>query len=152
MIKKIILSCCLAVPSFSVFAETDRLVGTWRSIDDTTGFSKALIEIQKDSKGIYTAKIVDVIPRPGYTPKTHCYKCPAPFTNQPILGIQILNKMIADTTKPGEYKGGTILDPLSGKMYKARLKLNPDASRLTVRGFVGVQVIGRSQLWLRHTP
>lgn len=136
--------------SSSIFANSPDIVGTWRSIDDKTGFSKGIVEITKDEKGIYTGRIIEIIPRPGYTPKTHCYKCPAPYTDKPILGLQVLNNIKVDPKKPGEYHNGTILDPLSGKVYKSRIKLNSTGDRLTMRGFVGVEVIGRSQHWIRN--
>lgn len=51
-----------------------------------------------------------------------------------------------------EYQGGIILDPVSGKLYKSRLKLNAIGNRLAVRGFIGMEVIGRTQYWIRYTP
>lgn len=149
LIKPLLITSIL-ISSSSIFANNQDIVGLWRSIDDKTGFSKGIVEIKKDSAGVYTGKIIEVIPRPGYTPKVNCYKCPAPYTNQPILGLQVLNGMKVDPKKPGEYQGGTILDPLTGKIYKSRIKLNSTGSRLTMRGFVGIEVIGRSQTWVRH--
>lgn len=149
-LTKLSLIAILLLSSSSIFADAKDIVGLWRSIDDKTGFSKGIVEIKKDNAGVYTGKIIEVIPRPGYTPKVTCYKCPAPYTNQPILGLQVLNGMKIDSKKPNEYQGGTILDPLTGKIYKSRIKLNTTGSRLTMRGFVGFEVIGRSQTWVRY--
>ena len=117
--------------SINAFANKDDIVGQWRTIDDKTGFSKAIVEIKKDGNGTYTGKIIEIIPRPGYIPKTHCQKCPAPFTNQPILGLAVLNDM-KQADKTGEWEGGTILDPLNGRIYKSRIKLNSSGTRLTM--------------------
>ena len=76
------------VTSSALYAQD--LTGTWQQIDDKTGSPKALIEIRKDAKDTYTGKIVKVTPRPGYTPKEKCVNCPAPYTNQPILGMDVL--------------------------------------------------------------
>ena len=133
-----------------IYANQPDIVGTWRSIDDKTGFSKGIVEIKKDKDGVYTGTIIEVIPRPGYTPKSTCTGCPAPYTNQPIVGLQVLTNMRSDPKNPGEYIGGQILDPVSAKLYKSHLKLNAAGTRLTVRGFIGFQVIGRNQMWLRH--
>ena len=149
ILKTSFITCTLALSSFAFAADNDDITGQWRTIDDKTGFSKGIVEITKNSKGIYTGKIIAIIPRPGYTPKTHCQKCPSPYTNQPILGLEVLHNMRAAKT-PKEYEGGTILDPLSGKVYKSKVKLNATGSRLTMRGFVGFELIGRSQTWMRH--
>lgn len=150
--KKNILLCSILCSSSWGYANNNDLVGLWRNVDDKTGFSKGIVEIKKDNNGLYSGKVIEIIPRPDYTPKTHCYQCPAPYTNQPILGLQVLSNMKADPNKPREYQGGTILDPVSGKIYKSRIKLNSTGSRLTMRGFIGFEIIGRSQTWIRHNP
>jgi uncharacterized protein (DUF2147 family) len=48
-----------------------------------------------------------------------------------------------------DYEGGTILDPDTGKLYKASMSLDPEGSRLTVRGYIGLPIFGRSQNWTR---
>jgi uncharacterized protein (DUF2147 family) len=49
-----------------------------------------------------------------------------------------------------EYNGGEILDPENGKIYRARLKLDDGGKKLDVRGFIGISLFGRSQIWLRQ--
>lgn len=147
---KTIMGLSLLISSTFIYANNNDIVGQWRSIDDKTGFSKGIVEIKKDKNGVYTGKIIEVIPRPGYTAKSHCTGCPAPYTDQPIVGLQVLTNMRADPKKKNEYIGGNILDPVSAKLYKSHIKLNASGTRLTMRGFVGFQVIGRNQMWLRH--
>ena len=149
LLKTSLLFLTLTTTSL-IHAANDPLTGLWRSIDDKTGFSKGIVEITKDQNGIYSGKIVEVIPRPGYTPKTHCVNCSGDAKDKPIVGLRVLSNMKPDPKNAGEYFGGTILDPLTGKLYKSRIKLNSTGSRLTMRGFVGVEVIGRSQTWIKH--
>lgn len=148
-LRNVLLLGALLVSSTQLLANQD-IVGTWRSIDDKTGFSKGIIEIQKDNNGIYTGKVIEIIPRPGYTPKTVCEKCKGELKNKPILGLQVLNGMKQSAKSPLEYEGGTILDPLSGNVYKSKMRLNSAGTRITMRGYVGVEVIGRSQTWIRQ--
>ncbi|ENU98073.1 MULTISPECIES: DUF2147 domain-containing protein [Acinetobacter] len=125
------------------------LTGTWQQIDDKTGSPKALIEIRQDSNGTYAGKIVKVTPRPGYTPQKTCNKCPAPYTNQPILGMDVLTglKQVGDSVN---YEKGRVIDPLAGKIYDAKVRLSSNGKRLTLRGYVGVSALGRSQTWIRQ--
>ncbi|OTG75179.1 signal peptidase [Acinetobacter sp. ANC 4169] len=146
--KKNILLTALASLIFSGNVLAQDLSGTWQQIDDKTGSPKAIIEIRKDANDIYTGKIVKVTPRPGYTPQKTCNNCPAPYTNQPILGMDVLTglKHVPDTTN---YEKGRVIDPLAGKIYSAKVRLSPNGKRLTLRGYIGISAIGRSQTWLR---
>ena len=147
-LRKILIIAASLSSSYS-FSNSD-IVGQWRSIDDKTGFSKAIIEITQDAKGEYNGKIIDLTPRPGYTPKAHCDRCKGNEKNKPIVGLQILKNMKRSTKNTLEFNEGTILDPLSGTQYRTTLRLNASGSRLSIRGFVGVEALGRSQTWLRH--
>lgn len=126
------------------------LSGTWRNIDDRTGFAKAVIQINKEADGSYSGTIIRTIPRPDYTPKEFCQNCPAPYTNKPIVGLKVLNGLKADMTHDHNFKDAMILDPLSGKVYKAKARLSADGRRLSMRGYVGVSMLGRSQSWFRE--
>ncbi|OTG79036.1 signal peptidase [Acinetobacter sp. ANC 5054] len=133
------------VTSSTLFAQD--LTGTWQQIDDKTGSPKALIEIRKDAKDTYTGKIIKVTPRPGYTPKEKCVNCPAPYTNQPILGMDVFKglKLEGENT----YADGKIIDPLAGKIYSLKGKISANGKRLHLRGYLGISAIGRTQTWIR---
>lgn len=142
----IALSCMLAVS----LGHTADITGVWRTVDDHTGFSKALIEIKKQPDGSYAGTIVKVIPRPGYTPKETCQHCPAPYTNQPILGLTLLTGLIKDPTNPDQYLGGQLIDPLSGKLYRGKGLVKADGKLLNMRAYLGVSALGRTQTWIRE--
>ena len=139
---------CLITSSFAFSAD---IAGTWRTIDDKTGFSKALMDIKQQADGTYTATVVKILPRPGYTPKETCQNCPAPFTNKPILGLTVLWGLKATPDKPNQYENARLIDPLSGKIYKGKAKMSNDGRILTMRGYVGISALGRSQTWIRET-
>lgn len=131
--------------STSIFAQD--ISGLWRSVDDKTGSSKAILEIRQEKNNTFTARIIQVTPRPGYTPKETCVDCPVPYTNKPILGLDVLTGLKFD--KGNQYKDGKIIDPLSGKIYSMNAKLTSNGNRLQMRGYIGVSAIGRSQTWIR---
>jgi uncharacterized protein (DUF2147 family) len=49
-----------------------------------------------------------------------------------------------------EYTGGEILDPKNGKVYKSKLTVREGGKKVEVRGYVGMPMFGRSQVWLRQ--
>lgn len=146
--SKLTLALAFATTVIGSTAFAEDISGTWKNIDDKTGSSKAILDIRQESNGSYTAKIVKVTPRPGYTPKESCINCPAPYTNKPILGMDVMKglKHNGETN----YTGGKIIDPLSGKIYSCKAKLSSNGKRLTLRGYVGVSALGRSQTWIRE--
>ena len=147
MIKVKILTA-LIFSSLSSLAFANDITGLWKNIDDKTGSSKAVLEIRQENNGTYTAKIVKVTPRPGYTPKEYCIDCPPPYTNNPILGLDILTGLKYDGDN--NFVNAKVLDPLSGKMYSGKAKLSPNGKRLTLRGYVGISALGRSQTWIKN--
>jgi uncharacterized protein (DUF2147 family)/fucose 4-O-acetylase-like acetyltransferase len=67
---------------------------------------------------------------------------------RPVVGMQILRDLRASPDDPGEWSGGEIYDPGSGRTYRVALELDgPD--RLRVRGYLGVRVLGRTTTWVR---
>ena len=132
-----------AVSSFS-FAED--ITGLWQTIDDKTGAPKGLVEIRKEND-TYVGKIVKVTPRAGYTPKEICVDCPAPYTNKPIIGLDVVTGL--KSTDGLNYTSGRILDPNTGKLYSMKAKLSSNGKRLHLRGYLGISALGRNQIWIR---
>jgi uncharacterized protein (DUF2147 family) len=48
-----------------------------------------------------------------------------------------------------EYVDGQILDPDNGKVYRCKVRL-AGGKKLSVRGYIGVPMLGRSQTWVRQ--
>ena len=147
--KKINLGILLVSALFTSHSFAEDLAGTWQQIDDKTGSPKAITEIRKEPNNTYTGTIVKVTPRPGYNPQKTCNNCPAPYTNKAILGMDVLTglKHVEGTTN---YEKGRVIDPLAGKVYDAKVRLNNNGKRMTLRGYVGVSALGRSQTWIRQ--
>ena len=146
--KKGIFSCILF--GMISWANAADIVGTWRTVDDKTGYVRAYIQIEKQKDDTYVGKIIKDFPAPGEVPLTQCRNCPAPFTNKPIIGLPILQKLKVDPENPNNYIGGEVLDPRGGKIYHGKARLNASGNRLTLRGYIGISMIGRSQTWIRQ--
>jgi uncharacterized protein (DUF2147 family) len=64
---------------------------------------------------------------------------------RPILGLELLKNFKFDGDDV--YEDGTIYDPKSGKTYSCKMTLN--GNKLKIRGFVGISLLGRSEVWTR---
>ena len=49
-----------------------------------------------------------------------------------------------------DWEDGNIYDPESGNTYHGTLRLQPDGA-LSLRGYIGISLIGRSEVWTRYT-
>ena len=47
------------------------------------------------------------------------------------------------------YENGTVRDPRDGSVYRASMTVSPDGKKLEMRGYVGISLFGRSQVWNR---
>ena len=63
-----------------------------------------------------------------------------------MLGLTLIKGMQRNGLA---YENGTIMDPRDGSVYRALMHLTPDGSKLEVRGYLGLALFGRSQVWNR---
>ena len=117
-------------------------VGTWKTIDEKTG--KPVSEVQiSEQDGKLTGKITGLTEPNDKTgkPKT-CTACKGDDKDKPIIGLVIIKDLKPDGDR---YKGGTILDPEDGKVYKAEIWT--EDGKLKVRGYLGV--FYKTQTWVK---
>jgi uncharacterized protein (DUF2147 family) len=103
-----------------------------------------IIEITRTADNTYQGTIIG-----GNAPNRVDEHNPDPARRQQqLLGQVILRDMHEDGD--GALAGGTIYEPDTGRTYKCRIE-TLDHDRLKVRGFIGVSLLGRSQVWTRFT-
>lgn len=125
-------------------AWTQSCLGLWITIDDETGLKKSVVELYKKDAKMY-GKIVYIYPHGKDGPHSICDHCTGSLKNKPVMGMQILKNMTWDGS---EWAGGTILDPKNGKVYDAKIWINPDNyNQLNVRGYIGP--FFRTQTWIK---
>jgi uncharacterized protein (DUF2147 family) len=119
--------------------------GLWQQIDDRTGKSQGWFLIS-ERNGVYEGKIAKMFSQPGDPPNPVCDRCEGEQRGAPWLGLTIITNMKRQGLK---YEDGRILDPRDGQVYRALMRLSPDGQTLTVRGYLGVALLGRDQTWVR---
>ncbi len=124
-------------------ANSQSVLGTWKTIDDDTGEVKSHVQVYKEGDKYY-GKVLKVLAEDA--PKTPlCVACDGDLKDAPIEGLVIMK----DLEKNGRmYKDGTILDPENGKEYDCKIWLNEDnPDLLMVRGYI--LFLYRTQTWER---
>lgn len=142
MFKKVSILFYLFVLSFASYAQkTDDILGKWLNPS-----GEGQIEIFKKGNK-YFGKLV-WINEPNDEngrPKTDIKNPNPSLRNKPALGMELLKNFIFEDNK---WTDGTIYDPKSGKTYSCNLNLK-DNSHLNVRGYIGISLIGRTEVWKR---
>lgn len=134
--KKLLATFVLSLFSVMSFAQIE---GKWKTIDDETKQAKSIVEIYKKSDGKYYGKVSQLLIKPA---DPNCTSCKDDRKGKPILGLEIIRGLAKDGD---EFTGGTITDPKTGKTYKCIITKSGD--KLNVRGYMGVSILGRTQVW-----
>ena len=108
----------------------DAVVGVWKNGEGT-----GMIQIFKKSDGKYYGRLVwlKVPNNPDGTARTDINNPDEAKRQQPLK----------------EWEGGQIYDPKNGSDYSCEMALT-DPNTLEVRGFIGVSLFGRTDVWRRQ--
>jgi uncharacterized protein (DUF2147 family) len=120
--------------------------GLWKTVDDETRKEKSVVRIIEEG-GVLSGTI-DKLLDPARQ-DARCEKCAPPLKDKPVLGMVILRNVVQDANDKSLWSGGEILDPANGKSYKVRLKPVDGGKALEVRGYIGMPLLGRTQVWTR---
>ncbi|KOS05930.1 hypothetical protein AM493_07700 [Flavobacterium akiainvivens] len=127
---------------FAIIGASAQVVGKWKTIDDETGQAKSIVEIYEKDGKVY-GKIVEILNPAKKDAK--CDKCKGADKGKPLLGLVIIKGLTKDDD---EWTDGDILDPTKGKTYSCTITLD-GKDKLKVRGYMGVSLLGRTQVWHR---
>ncbi|MFT4061744.1 MAG: DUF2147 domain-containing protein [Edaphocola sp.] len=128
----------------TAFAQSARILGYWFNEE-----KDAKVQIFKATNGKYYGKIVWLQePDRDGKPKTDINNPKETERNSPLLGLLILKGFNKDSDKL--YEDGTIYDPKNGKTYSCKITQESD-NQLSIRGFIGISLIGRTTTWTRTT-
>ena len=119
--------------------------GLWERVDGS-GAPAAWFLIL-DCSGSYQGKMVKIFSRDGRNPDDwRCTACTGDQKNAPVIGLTFIKGMKRNGLS---YEGGSILDPRTGSHYSARMDVSPDGQQLSVRGYLGIELLGHTEVWRR---
>ena len=135
----------LAIILFAAFAHATEPIspaGLWKTHDDKgapTGFVRVT-----ENQGVFTGVIEKGLETD--TEEQYCTACKDARKDQKLVGMTVMKNVKA---KGETYEGTEILDPFSGNTYRVKLTLKDAGKKMEVRGFVGLSLFGRTQVWQR---
>lgn len=132
------LAAALLTPAATLAADAHGLTGNWKTPDGS------VVRLAPCANAL-CLRIVSIAPSaPGTVDRNN----PDPsLRDRSLCNLEIGNGF---TFSGDQATGGHIYDPMSGKTYKATLKLaSPDT--LNLRGYIGIPTFGRTDSWQRTT-
>lgn len=116
--------------AFALNAQTPSVTGIWQAVNSNNE-PLCLVELSELQQKIY-GRISRLMNLPQ---ESTCDICPGGLKNQPLVMMQIMERM---AYAEGFYKGGQMLDYITGKWHNCEMWLKDgDPNTLVVRTYTG---------------
>jgi uncharacterized protein (DUF2147 family) len=120
-------------------AQQKQILGRW-----LTETRDGIIEISAAADGTYQGRLIGS----DHAKRVDTNNPDPAKRSELVLGQVILLRL--SYKGQGEWSGGSVYDPTSGRFYRCSVEMI-DQDHLRLRGFVGISILGRSQVWTRYT-
>ena len=104
---------------------------------------KSIVDISEQD-GTLSGTIEQLFDPP--VPHPTCYLCTGAKKDVPLVGLQVLWGFHADGKS---WAGGMVLDPETGKIYRASLAVEDGGKQIRLHGYIGIPLFGRTEHWER---
>lgn len=136
-----ILALFFTITSYA--GDPDKLVGIWKPSD-----GRSMIKIEKIGSKFYGRIVWLIEPNDeNGKPRVDVNNPEESLRSTPLKGYRIL-KDFTYNDKDELWVDGTIYDPKNGSTYNCKIELKED-NVIEVRGFIGTEVFGRTDVWTR---
>ena len=143
MIRTCAILFCFSALALRAADSASTPAGRWRTFDDKiAGKAKAIIVLYEEN-GLLFGRVETLVDPDAVK---ICDKCSDERKGRPVTGMVVVRRMKKDGD---EYTGGDILDPKNGSVYRCKMRLVDQGRKLSVRGYLGFSLFGRTQTWIR---
>jgi uncharacterized protein (DUF2147 family) len=138
--KKLIMMMLFVAVSVSAMAQAgDAILGKW-----ATANGEDHVYIYKKGNKFFGKLGWIKFPDENGKPKVDKNNPDDALKTRPVLNLELLKDFTFDGEK---YVDGKIYDPKSGKTYSCKMTI--DGNTLRVRGYVGISLLGRTEVWTK---
>ena len=139
-----LLTLLFLLTGIAVFAQNaDAVLGVWKSGEGT-----GMVQIFKKSDKYFGKVVWLKVPNdPDGKPRTDLNNPDEKLRTRPLKGLENLREFVFKGKDVWEE--GRIYDPKTGNDYACVMKL-VDENTLEVRGYIGVSLFGRTDVWKRQ--
>lgn len=137
------LFLAVSVPAMAQ-SEADKIVGTYKVVRNGVN---SKVKVTRNANGTYRAQVIwaDNLKMPDGSIRTDVKNPDKSKRSTPADKIVLVDGV---SYKNGEWKGGRIYDPTSGKSYKVTISFKDDKT-LKLRGYIGVEALGETMYWTK---
>ena len=133
--KRIVLTILFFAIALISNAQIEKILGEWRTVNDKTGETEAIILFYKGDNGLYYGKT------------THVYEKGKELFDEKYIGMVLIKDFKLEN---GKLVGGTLYEPHEDKTYYGKISYNAKNNTLEVRGSLDRRGwLGRTQVWVR---
>ena len=133
--RKIILTILFFAIALISNAQIEKILGEWRTVNDKTGETEAVILFYKGDNGLYYGKT------------THVYEKGKELFDERYIGMVLIKDFKLEN---GKLVGGTLYEPHEDKTYYGKISYNAKNNTLEVRGSLDRRGwLGHTQVWVR---
>jgi len=142
--KLILISFFVVLTSNLLLAQNpDAALGVWKNGEGT-----GMVQIYKKGDKYFGKVVWLKVPNdPDGKPRADINNSEEGLRNRPLKGMENLRDFIFKGDN--KWEEGRIYDPKTGNDYACDMKL-VDENTLEVRGFIGVSLFGRTDVWKRQ--
>lgn len=129
--------------SVAMAQNPDAILGVWK-----TGEGTAMVQISKKGEKYFGKVVWLKVPNdPDGKVRTDVNNPDPKLQSRPLKGLENLRNFVHKGDKTWE--DGNIYDPKTGNDYSCEMNLVDD-NTLEVRGYIGVSLFGRTDVWKRQ--